>query len=94
MLELDLDLTDLLKYKDPAIKNIIIQLKTNGVAVTDNDRISRQISRALPDLRKKEIILLGPDRRLNKNIIAFNPSLQIDKEAINKEFKRLIKILE
>jgi len=93
MLDLDLDLSELTKYKDPAIKNIIFQLQKNGVAITDNDKISRQLSRALPDLRRNEILILAPDRRLNKNIIAFNPSLEINKEALSKEFKRLIKAL-
>jgi len=93
MLDLDLDLSELTKYKDPAIKNIIFQLQKNGVAITENDKISRQLSRALPDLRKNELLILAPDRRLNKNIIAFNPSLEINKEALSKEFKRLIKAL-
>ena len=98
-MDLGIDLEELEKLKDPIIKDVIRQLKENDIAYTTDDTISGRISRKLPKLRDMGVLVIAPDRRLNKNIIGIdkrvtNPAV-CDMEAyIQKQFKKMLRSLK
>ena len=90
---LDFDIEDLDVLKDPEIKKVMRQLYNGGAATTKDADVSARISRALPDIRDRELILMGPDRRKGKKLIMFNPEIPDIESIMSKEFKHMIKKL-
>jgi len=96
MFDMDIDLEEIEKIKNPMVKNIASQLRLNGFATTLDDTASRTIARKLPEYRKKKSvahktkILMAPDRKANLNIITINPSLTHPDKELERFIKKLI----
>lgn len=91
MYDLDIDLEEIEKIRDPIVRNIAHQLKVNGFAVTNNGNISTNISRKFPEFREKKTILMAPDRRSDVNIISINPALINPDKELERFIKKMIK---
>jgi len=94
MFDIDIDLEEIEKINNSTIKNIVYQLKMNGFAITNDNNISNQLSRKIPKLRKqaeKPILIMGPDRRFKKSIIAINPVLINPDKELEKAIKKIIR---
>ena len=99
MFDIDIDFDELDKINDPALKNIVNQLRMNGFAITDNDktpgRISNLISHRCPSLRgkkgKEPLIIMGCDRRYNKSIISINMPMVNPEKELKKIINNIMK---
>lgn len=100
-IDIDIDLSDLGRIKDPNIRFVANQLWSSGIAITSDDAVSRRISRRFPEYRpshkknslmnsKPPILVMGPDRRANVNIISINPALPNRDVELGKFLKKLI----
>lgn len=91
--DLDIDLDEIQRIKNPQIKNLVQQLKMNGIAYHSNDDIGRKISRKFPEYRKKDkpVLIIGNDRKTNRNFIGFNfPEVDYNSD-MDKVIKKIIK---
>lgn len=96
MIELDIDVEELNKIKDPNIKLIADQLRANGFAVYKEKRsLARKLSRVLPEYRKDENpkIVMASDRysKTRLKTIAINPSLVDPQKELEKFVRDIIK---
>jgi hypothetical protein len=92
MTDLDIDLKELERIKDPSIRFIVNQLRINGFAATSDNSVSRRISKRLPEFREKKTILMAPDRRSDVNIISVNPSLVDPGRELERFIKKIMKV--
>lgn len=96
MFDLDIDLEEIEKIKNPMVRNIASQLRMNGFATTLDNTASRIISKKLPEYRKKKgmasstKILMAPDRKADINIISINPNLSNPSRELERFIKKLI----
>lgn len=95
MFDIDIDIEEIEKIKDPNIKFVVNQLKLNGFAVTQNNDISRKISKKLPEFRKSKdpIIIMGPDRYCEPyyKMFCVNPTLIDPGKELERFIKKIIK---
>lgn len=96
MIELDIDIEEIEKIKDPNIKFIVNQLKINGFAVyKERTPLARKLSRMLPEYRKSgdPKIIIGYDRYLKPRFktIAINPMLVDPQKELEKFVRKIMK---
>lgn len=90
--DIDIDLDEIQKIKNPAIKSLVSQLRANGVAYTTSDSIGRKISRRFPEYRDKHdpILVISNDRKTNRSAIGFNFE-RVNFNDMDKIIKQIMK---
>ena len=93
--DLDIDIDEINKIKNPQIKNLVHQLKSTGIAYTSDNKLGQRISRKYPELRKPgtPILIIGRDETMNKHFIGLNfPELQMTgMKELDKSIKKIIR---
>lgn len=64
------------RIKDPELARVLIMVNERRVAKIPNIQISQKVGQKLKPIRRD--IIIGNDRRYNKNFIALPPELNLD----------------